>query len=150
MIEYCFDDYSELDQIQKFSSPKVLRLIEILRQIRPHNFVDPRKRRERNSSKIGTPVEELCLETKNVNENDSSDEEESFKQALEELGDKQSENIEDVISCETKEIDELSDSFTRVNTHNSDEVSNFNNAIDSSMNVADNSECFDINTCLKR
>merc|ERR1711874_513840 len=47
IVEQTFDKYSELDQIVKFSSPKVLRLIEILRQIRPLNFVDPRKRREK-------------------------------------------------------------------------------------------------------
>nr|ACC62400.2 ribonuclease III [Penaeus monodon] len=47
VVEQTFDKYSELDQILKFSTPKVLRLVEILRQVRPLNFVDPRKRRDR-------------------------------------------------------------------------------------------------------
>lgn len=47
VVEQAFDKYSELDQILKFSTPKVLRLVEILRQVRPLNFVDPRKRRDR-------------------------------------------------------------------------------------------------------
>ncbi|KAF2366634.1 Ribonuclease III domain [Trinorchestia longiramus] len=44
VIEDCFNEYSELDQILQFSSPKVLRLITILRRIRPLHFVDPRNR----------------------------------------------------------------------------------------------------------
>ncbi|XP_071514662.1 endoribonuclease Dcr-1 isoform X2 [Panulirus ornatus] len=47
VVEQAFDKYSELDQILKFSTPKVLRLVEILRQVRPLNFVDPRKRRDK-------------------------------------------------------------------------------------------------------
>lgn len=49
-MEQAFDRYSELDQILKFSTPKVLRLVEILRQVRPQNFVDPRKRRDKSEN----------------------------------------------------------------------------------------------------
>ncbi|KAG7161841.1 endoribonuclease Dicer-like 2 [Homarus americanus] len=47
VVEQAFDKYTELDQILKFSTPKVLRLVEILRQVRPLNFIDPRKRRDK-------------------------------------------------------------------------------------------------------
>ncbi|XP_050699667.1 endoribonuclease Dicer-like isoform X6 [Eriocheir sinensis] len=50
VVEQAFDKYSELDQILKFSTPKVLRLVEILRQVRPQNFVDPRKRRDKSEN----------------------------------------------------------------------------------------------------
>ena len=50
IVEVAFEKHSELDQILKFSSPKVLRLVEVLRQVRPLNFVDPRKRREKNEA----------------------------------------------------------------------------------------------------
>ncbi|KAB7495069.1 hypothetical protein Anas_10431 [Armadillidium nasatum] len=50
VIEEAFDNHSELNQILNFSTPKVLRLIDILRQIRPLNFVDPRKRRDKGDS----------------------------------------------------------------------------------------------------
>lgn len=49
-MEQAFDKYSELDQILKFSTPKVLRLVEILRQVRPLNFIDPRKRRDKGEN----------------------------------------------------------------------------------------------------
>lgn len=61
VVEQAFDKYSELDQILKFSTPKVLRLVEILRQVRPLNFVDPRKRRDKSENtdtlKGGTLIE---------------------------------------------------------------------------------------------
>lgn len=61
MVEQAFDKYSELDQILKFSTPKVLRLVEVLRQVRPLNFVDPRKRRDKTenaeSMKGGAQIE---------------------------------------------------------------------------------------------
>ncbi|KAK8401969.1 hypothetical protein O3P69_001215 [Scylla paramamosain] len=61
VVEQAFDKYSELDQILKFSTPKVLRLVEVLRQVRPLNFVDPRKRRDKTenteSLKGGAQVE---------------------------------------------------------------------------------------------
>lgn len=44
VIEECFEKYSELEQILQFSTPKVLRLIGILRHNRPVHFVDPRNR----------------------------------------------------------------------------------------------------------
>ncbi|XP_045117538.1 endoribonuclease Dcr-1-like isoform X2 [Portunus trituberculatus] len=50
VVEQAFDKYSELDQILKFSTPKVLRLVEVLRQVRPLNFVDPRKRRDKTEN----------------------------------------------------------------------------------------------------
>lgn len=53
-MEQAFDKYSELDQILKFSTPKVLRLVEILRQVRPQNFVDPRKRRDKSENSEAT------------------------------------------------------------------------------------------------
>lgn len=44
VIEEGFDEFSELDQILQFSAPKVVRLVNILRGIRPRHFVDPRNR----------------------------------------------------------------------------------------------------------
>lgn len=59
VVEQAFDKYSELDQIVKFSTPKVLRLVEILRQVRPLNFVDPRKRRDKLENSETTKVETI-------------------------------------------------------------------------------------------
>ena len=42
---------SDIDQITNFSTPKVNRLIEILKNVRPQNFVDPRKRKDKNEEK---------------------------------------------------------------------------------------------------
>nr|XP_053644192.1 endoribonuclease Dicer-like [Cherax quadricarinatus] len=61
VVEQAFDKYTELDQILKFSTPKVLRLVEILREVRPLNFIDPRKRRDKlentEITKTGTAVD---------------------------------------------------------------------------------------------
>ncbi|KAK3886818.1 hypothetical protein Pcinc_009043 [Petrolisthes cinctipes] len=57
VVEQAFDKYSELDQILKFSTPKVLRLVEILRQVRPLNFIDPRKRRDKGEISEGNKGE---------------------------------------------------------------------------------------------
>ena len=84
MIEYSFNDYSELDQILTFSTPKILRLVEILREIRPLNFVDPRKRRDKTSSKAPSPV---CTENVVVDDNSVSTTDD-YQQALEHLSTK--------------------------------------------------------------
>ncbi|KAA0198755.1 Dicer [Hyalella azteca] len=72
VIEDCFSEFSELDQILQFSTPKVLRLISILRRIRPIHFVDPRNRNKQSTEESGPdasaggsdnqnlPKEEVC------------------------------------------------------------------------------------------
>ena len=78
VIEECFEEHSELDQILKFSSPKVLRLIDILRRIRPLHFVDPRNRNRDNIAsehlKEALPENEVSEIPEENSSSDSSEE----------------------------------------------------------------------------
>ncbi|XP_045623437.1 endoribonuclease Dcr-1 isoform X2 [Procambarus clarkii] len=68
VVEQAFDKYTELDQILKFSTPKVLRLVEILRQVRPLNFIDPRKRKDKVESNEMARIEAAPTGGETVND----------------------------------------------------------------------------------
>ncbi|XP_066967294.1 endoribonuclease Dcr-1-like [Macrobrachium rosenbergii] len=105
VVEEAFEKHSELDQILKFSSPKVLRLVEILRQIRPLNFIDPRKRRDKSDAgdMKSDSSDPLIKESQNsCKTTDSSVDEKA--ELIQDIGKKDSNSVSDDLNSASDDV----------------------------------------------